>query len=170
VLPRLEDKMRAVQVARDVETTVSAYLATVTLINAGLGVAVGLAMWLLGVPNPALWGALAAVFNFIPYLGSIVMAGILTIVSAGTFSDVGQIFLTPAVFLTLTSLEGYLVTPTILGRRLALNHVAIFVSIIFWGWLWGVAGALLAAPLVAVASIIGERIPSLNPLAEFLSD
>ena len=168
VLPRLEDKRRAVEIARQTELHISTYLSTVTLINAVLGFAVGLVMWLVGMPNPALWGVLAGLLNYVPYLGSIVTAGVITIVSILTFEDLGRALVAPVLYFAINFLEGSFVTPMVLGRRLTLNPVVVFVGIVFWGWLWGIPGALLAVPLLAVFKILCDHIEPLSPLGEFL--
>lgn len=168
VLPRLEDKRRAVEIARQTELHISTYLSTVTLINAILGLVVALAMWLVGMPNPALWGVLAGLMNFVPYLGSIVTAGVITIVSILTFEDLGRALVPPLLYFAINFVEGSFVTPTVLGRRLTLNPVVVFVGIVFWGWLWGIPGALLAVPLLAVFKIFCDHIEPLSPLGEFL--
>jgi len=170
VLPRLEDKKIAVAIVREVRHDISHYLLTITLINAGLGLTVGIAMWWLGMPNPVLWGVMAASFNFIPYLGAVSGAVILTLVALLTFDDFGRALWVPGVFLSLTTLEGFLITPTIVGQRLTLNPVAIFIWLTFWGWLWGVPGMLLAVPLLATLKIVCDHIQPFNPVGEFLAD
>lgn len=170
VLPRLEDKKIAVTIVHEVRHDISRYLLTITMINAGLGLAVGTAMFWLGMPNPWLWGAMAGCFNFIPYLGAVASAIILTLVALLTFDGLGQALLVPSVFMGLTIVEGFLVTPTVIGHRLTLNPVAIFIWLTFWGWLWGVPGMLLAVPLLAAFKIVCDHIQPLNPLGEFLGD
>jgi predicted PurR-regulated permease PerM len=167
-LPTLEDKKRAVDIARQLQRDLSRYLATVTLINLGLGVAVGIAMYLLGLPNPMLWGVMATVLNFVPYLGAIVGILVIGLVSALTFDGVGPILLPPLVYFLLTAAEGYFVTPLILGRRLTLNPVMILLGLVFWGWLWGVVGAVLAVPMLATAKIFCDHIRPLAPVGELL--
>src|SRR5687767_2086986 len=98
------------------------------------------------MPNPVLWGVMAGCFNFIPYLGAITSAIVVTLVASITFDQMGHIILVPVVFATLTALEGMIITPTILGKRLSLNPVAIFIWLLLWGWLWGIPGTLLAVP------------------------
>jgi predicted PurR-regulated permease PerM len=168
VLPRFQDKKRAVEIIRETEEHVSTYLLTVTLVNAGLGAATGLAMYILGMPNPLLWGVMVGLLNFIPYLGATVNLIVLTLVAILTFSDLRRAFLVPAVFFGLATLEGNFVTPIILGRRLTLNPVVIFITLIFWGWMWGIAGALLAVPMLSTLKIICDRIEPLAPIGEFL--
>jgi predicted PurR-regulated permease PerM len=127
-------------------------------------------MFLLGMPNPVLWGVMAGSLNFIPYLGAITSATILTLVALLTFEEVGRAVVVPLVFVVLTSLEGLIVTPTVVGRRLSLNPVAIFIWLIFWGWLWGIAGTLLAVPLLAVLKIVCDHVKPLAAVGEFLGD
>ncbi|HUP00648.1 MAG TPA: AI-2E family transporter [Gemmatimonadota bacterium] len=168
VLPRLRDKKAAIEIARATEHHISTYLATITLINIGLGVVVGIALSLAGMPNPILWGVSAGLLNYIPYLGAIVMLGVLALVSFVTFEDLGRALVGPLVYLAINSLEGYLVTPALLGRRLLLNPVVIFLGLIFWGWMWGISGALLAVPLLATFKIFCDHIEPLSPIGEFL--
>lgn len=168
VLPTLGHRKQAVEIARRIEADVSKYLFTITSINLGLGVAVALGMYLAGMPNPTLWGGMAALFNFVPYLGALVAAGILFLAALTTFDSIGFAFGVVAIFGTLTALEGYLITPLVLGRRLTLNPVAVFLGIIFWGWLWGVFGAVLAVPILATVKILCDNVESLSPLGDFL--
>ncbi|HEX2162666.1 MAG TPA: AI-2E family transporter, partial [Thermoanaerobaculia bacterium] len=168
VLPTFDDKKRAVDIARALQSDISVYLSTITLINVAEGLAVGCAMYLLGMPNPVLWGVLATVLNFIPYLGAAVGIAIVALVAALTFDNPLQMVLPPLVYLALTSAEGYLFTPTILGRRLTLNPVVILLGLIFWGWLWGIAGAVLAVPMLASFKIFCDHIEPLAPIGEFL--
>ncbi len=168
VLPSLADKKRAVDVARQIETEVSTYLATITVINLILGVAVWGVMTLIGLPNPLLWGALAAVTNYIPYLGAIFMIAVLAMVGFLTFPDLPHALMPPGAFIGLNILESYLLTPLILGRRLTLNPVVIFLGLTFWGWIWGITGAVLAVPIMVVVKIICDHSESLAPVGEFL--
>ena len=168
VLPRLEDKRRAVEIARQTELHISTYLSTVALINTVLGIVVALAMWLVGMPNPALWGVLAGLLNFVPYLGPIVTAGVILVVSLLTFESLGRALVAPILYFAINFTEGSFVTPTVLGRRLTLNPVVVFVGLVFWGWLWGIPGALIAVPLLAMFKILCDHIEPLSPIGEFL--
>ena len=170
VMPRLREKRAVVAVARDVERHISAYLFGFTLNNAILGCAVTAALYYLGMPNPALWGILAALFNFIPYAGAVVTAAILTLASLTTFNDVSKTVSIVGTFMVLTTLEGFLMQPLILGRRLSLNPVAILVSVLIWGWLWGIPGALLAVPMLAVAKIVADAVEPFRPIGELLGN
>jgi predicted PurR-regulated permease PerM len=168
VLPKFEDKKRAVLIMREIEDHISKYLITVAMINCGLGVAAGIAFWLLGLPNPALWGALAFVLNFIPYVGSLTGIGIVTIVSIATFPHLGHALLAPACYLGIGVVEGNFVSPYVMGRRMLLNPVVIFVGITFWGFLWGILGIFLAVPMLVMFKIFCDHIEPLAPIGEFL--
>ena len=170
VLPRLEDKRRAVEIARQVERDISAYLSTVTMINLGLGAAVAIAFTLLRVPNPLLWGAMVAVLNYVPYLGPIVDYSVFLMVGLLTFNGIWHMLLPAGTFLVLNVLEAYVFTPLVLGRRLTLNPVMLFVGLTFWGWIWGIVGAILAVPIMAVCKIFCDHIEPLAPIGEFLGD
>lgn len=156
--PRLADKQRAAEMAHQIETEISTYLLTVTLVNAALGAAVALAMAALGVPDPLLWGVMVGLFNFIPFLGDIASFAVLTVVGLLTFDDLWQCMLVPGIFALLTAVEGYLVTPLIVGRRLSLNPAVIVLSVLFWGWMWGIVGGLLAVPILVVLKTFYERL------------
>lgn len=168
VLPRLQDKRRAVEIARQTELHISTYLSTVTLINVGLGVLVGLAMWALGLPNPALWGVVAGLLNYVPYIGAMVTLVVIGVVSILTFEDLGRAAIAPIVYFAINFTEGSLVTPMVVGRRLTLNPVVVFAGLVFWGWLWGIPGALLAVPLMATFKILCDHLEPLAPIGEFL--
>jgi predicted PurR-regulated permease PerM len=166
--PQLSDKKRVVAAMRQIETDVSRYLLTVSAINTGLGVAVGAVLYLLGVPNAALWGVLAALSNFVPYAGALVMAVVIGAVGVLTFDEPARMFAPALAFVSLTTIEAYLVTPIVLGRRLTMSPVAVFLSVTVWSWLWGVPGALIAVPLLAAAKIVAQHVPRLEPLARIL--
>jgi predicted PurR-regulated permease PerM len=167
VLPTFKDKKRAVEIAREIESNISTYLFTVTLINAGVGVAVGAGVWLLKMPNPVLWGVIACVLTYVPYLGALVGIGILGLAALLVFDDLGHALAVPGVYLVVSFLEGNFVTPLVLGRRLTLNPVVIFVGILFWFFLWGIPGALLAVPILAVFKIVCDHVDTLAPIGEF---
>ncbi|MDQ3697728.1 MAG: AI-2E family transporter [Gemmatimonadota bacterium] len=168
VLPHFEDKRTAVQIARKTESSISTYLLTATAVNIGEGIVVAVAMYLLGMPNPALWGALVVVLEFIPYLGAIVTIGVLSLAALTTFDTVGHALLVPATFFIINLVHANFVIPLFLGRKLTLNPVAVFVGLAFWWWIWGIAGAFIAVPLLAALKIFCDHIESLAPFGEFL--
>ena len=168
VLPQLTDKKTAVLIARETETSISTYLSTVLLINLAEGIVVGAAMFAVGMPNPVLWGVLAALFEFIPYLGAATMIAILTLAGLLTFPTVGHALLAPASFLAVSVIQANFLSPLLLGRRLTLNPVAIFVGLALWYFIWGVPGAFMAVPLLAAFKIFCEHIESLASIGEFL--
>jgi predicted PurR-regulated permease PerM len=168
VMPTFGDKRVALTVARQIQVEISRHLLTITIINAVLGVAVAMSMRVLGMPNPVLWGVMATLLNYVPYLGALTGVAVLCLAALGQFDELGRALLVPSVYLALTALEGSFVTPTVLGQRLRLNPVAIFVGLLFWGWLWGVPGAMLAVPILVAFKIVCDHYEPLAPVAEFL--
>jgi predicted PurR-regulated permease PerM len=168
VLPQLRDKKKAVAIARETEASISTYLLTVTLVNIGLGLTVAAVMFLLEMPNPLLWGALAALAEFIPYLGATALLAVLSLAGLVTFQQLGHALLIPAAYLGVNVLQSQVISPLILGRRLTLNPVAIFIGLVFWWWIWGVPGAFIAVPLIATFKIFCDHIEALAPIGEFL--
>ncbi|HSV27907.1 MAG TPA: AI-2E family transporter, partial [Candidatus Omnitrophota bacterium] len=140
----------------------------VTLVNIGLGVVTALVMWALGVPNPALWGVVAAILNYVPYAGAMLNVVILAVVGLLSFDELWRGMLPAAAFLGLTTLESDVLTPTMVGRRLTLPPMVVFLSLLVWGWIWGVAGALLAVPILVILKVAADYSETLRPLAPFL--
>jgi predicted PurR-regulated permease PerM len=169
LLPTLSDKKAAVGIAHDIESHISRYLFTITAINVGLGLAVGSAVGLLGLPNPVMWGVMVALLNFVPYLGALTGIICMTIGATLSFDSLGYAFVFPAVYLTLGVIEGSFITPWVMGRSLTLNPVIILLSLTFWGWMWGIVGIILAVPILAAFKIFCAHIKPMEPLAEFLS-
>jgi predicted PurR-regulated permease PerM len=170
VLPVFRDKRTAVRVTAEVQRAVTRYLGTTLLINLGQGVAVGLALWGLGLPHPWLWGGLTVVLEFIPYLGAAAMIGLLAVAAVGQFATLGRILLVPGSYLVITTLQNNLVSPVVYGQRLRLNPVAVFVGVLFWWYVWGIAGAFLAVPFFATLKIVADHVEGLAPLATFLGE
>lgn len=168
ILPTLQDKKRAVEIVREIESRLARYLLTISGINLALGMTVGLSMHLLGMPNALLWGVMAAVLTFIPYLGHMIGVGVVTLVAAVTFDDLGRILTVGGVYWALAVIEGTLVNPMILGRRLELNPVIIVIGLMVWGWIWGIGGAFVAVPLMVAVKIFCDHIEPLAPIGEFL--
>ncbi len=170
VLPQFQDKKKAVRIARETEAQISVYLFTSTLINLAVGIVTWGALSLVGMPNPVLWGVIAAVLNFVPYVGAVVNMAILALASLVTFETTSQALIPPAIFLGINIIEGNLVTPMILGKRMRLNTVALFIGFVFWLYLWGIAGGVLAVPMMATFKILCDHIESLASIGEFLGD
>ena len=169
VMPTFGDRRQAMRIAYDIERKLSRYLFTITFINAGLGVAVGVAMMLVGMPNPLLFGVLAFALNFVPYLGAVTGLVIAFVVGLLSFPLPGSALIAAMAYFALTTIEGQLVTPYFVGRRLEMNTVVVFVSITFWAWLWSVMGMLLAVPILVTIRAFCEHIPSLEPVGKFLA-
>lgn len=168
-MPRFGDKKRSIRIARDIERKLSRYLFTITLINACLGLAIGIGMWWLDMPNPILLGVIAFLLNYIPYVGAVAgvaIAGLVGLVSLPTAWDA---LVVAGVYLALTSIEGQIVTPIFVGRNLQLNTVVVFLSVTFWAWLWSGVGMLVATPLLVTIRVFCEHIPSLEGVGLFLS-
>lgn len=170
VLPNLKDKKTAVRIVRETESQVSTYLVVTTLINIGVGVVTGVALAVLGMPNPILWGVIAGVLNFVPYVGGLVNTVILALAAFLSFEETGRALLVPIVFTVINILEGNLITPWILGRKMRLNTVAVFVGLVFWWYVWGIPGAIMAVPIMATIKIACDHIDSLRPVGEFLAE
>ncbi len=167
--PKFGDKKRALKIVYGIERSVSRYLLLVTLINAGLGLSVGVAMWAIGMPQPVVWALIAFLFNYLPYAGTVAGVALVGAVAIVSFDSLTQAMLAPALFLLATTIESQFVTPVVLGRRLELNTVSVFVTVVFWGWLWGIAGALMAVPFLVCLKVICDNVESLNTLGTFLS-
>jgi predicted PurR-regulated permease PerM len=168
VLPNLGEKRKAVQIARETEASISRYLLTAAVINAGEAAIVTGVMYLFHMPSPFLWGALVLCLEFIPYLGAFTMCVILTVAAVTTYDSVGHALLVPASFLLINLIQGNLVSPTLLGHRLSLNPVAIFIGLAFWFTVWGIPGAFVAVPMLAAFKIFCDHIESLASVGEFL--
>lgn len=170
VMPTFHDKKRAMKIARDIERKLSRYLLTITIINAGLGTAVATAMWLVGMPNPIVFGVIAFVFNFVPYLGALAGICITIVVGLVSFPWFGWGLLAGACYLGLATIEGQIVTPYFVGRSLKLNTVVVFIAVSFWAWLWSAIGMIVAVPLLVALRTFCEHIPALAGYGDFLSE
>jgi predicted PurR-regulated permease PerM len=165
--PELHLKKDIVLATHSAQHELSTYMITITIINSVLGLLLATVLWLLGVAEPLLWGAIAGILNFIPFVGPTLVIMILTVVGFGHFTTVLPALAVPAAFVVLNALEE-LITPQIVGHRLALDPIVVFLALMLCAWLWGPAGLLLAMPLLTCARIIAERIPSWSPLAKLL--
>ena len=153
-----ESRLRTLRILNAIEEHLGGYLLTVTMINLGVGTATGIICAVTGTPNPAGLGALAATLNFFPIIGPVAMFVILTAVGAVTFSTIGAGLIAPLSFVGLVFLEGHFITPAIIGRRLELNALAVFIALAFWTWLWGPMGGFLSSPLLIVALILRDHL------------
>jgi predicted PurR-regulated permease PerM len=151
-------RLRTLRILNEIEEHLGGYLATVTMINAGVGIATGLICVVAGMPNPAGLGALAATLNYIPIIGPVAMFAVLVVVGLVAFPTLSGAMVAPMLFTALTFFEGHFITPTIIGRRLALNALAVLLALAFWTWLWGPMGGFLSSPLLIVALILKEHL------------
>lgn len=168
VLPRFKDKRQAVDIVQQVEHDISAYLITISAINFMVGIATGVAMHFYGLGDAILWGAVAFMLNYVPILGPMVGVGLFGLVGLLSFDSLEFALLPAGIYLLIHVIEGEFITPLILARRLTLNPVIIILSLIFWYWMWGVPGAILAVPILAIVKIICDRIKPLMAVGHFL--
>lgn len=166
---RLTDKEKARRILRGIEREISTYLLSITLINAGLGVAVGLSLWALGMPNALLWGVAAALLNYIPYAGPLAGMALMGFAAFITFDSLAQALAVPAIYLFWNVVESQFVTPSVLGRRHTLNAAVVFVAIVFWGWMWGVIGAVLAVPILVILNTCFAQSEHLRKFSYFIN-
>ena len=144
-------RLRALRIMNDIERNLTGYLSVVAVINLTMGVLGGLIAWAVGLPDPLAWGVLAFVLNFIPYLGSLLMEGAMFMVGLVAFPTLTHALIAPLLYLACATLEGEIVTPSVVGRRFTLNPLLVFLALVFWAWLWGPVGAFLAAPLLIMS-------------------
>jgi predicted PurR-regulated permease PerM len=164
ILPRFKSKRQVVEISQQIERDISVYLITITIMNALVGVATALAMWLTGVGDPILWGTVAFLLNYLPILGTALGALIFLFAGLLTHDTLWQALLPAGLYVGLHLVEGETVTPMLLARRFTLNPVLIIISLVFWFWMWGVPGMILSMPMLAITKIICDR---LQPLAAF---
>jgi predicted PurR-regulated permease PerM len=168
ILPRFKNKRQAVDISQQIESDVSAYLFTITIMNLAVGVATGTVMALCGVGDPMLWGTVAFLLNYIPILGP--MIGVVVFLLAGLLSidSLWGAFLPAGLYLLIHLVEGETVTPMLLARRFTINPVLVILSLVFWYWMWGVPGAVLSTPMLAITKIISDRIRPLMAFGHFM--
>jgi predicted PurR-regulated permease PerM len=168
ILPRFSSKRQVVEIDQQIERDISAYLVTITIMNAAVGIAVAMAMWLTGVGDPILWGTVAFLLNYVPILGPVL--GVLIFLLAGllTHDVLWQALLPAGLYLGIHLIEGETVTPMLVAKRFTLNPVLVIISLVFWFWLWGVPGAILSFPMLAIAKIVCDRVKSLAAFGHFL--
>jgi predicted PurR-regulated permease PerM len=170
VVPGPDEKRTASDVLHQTESIVARYLVVTALINLVQAIAVGLAMWAIGMPDPLMWGLLTFTLEFIPYLGGAINVALLLVTGFTTFSGTGQILLGPALYLVITTLQNNVISPYAYGDRLKLNPLAGMICVLFWWFIWGIAGAFLAIPIAATMKVLGDEVPRLAPLGELLGE
>jgi predicted PurR-regulated permease PerM len=167
IMPRFSDKKRAVEIINEIEDSISGYLLRITVINAGLALLTGLGFYLCGVPVPALWGVIAFCFNFVPFIGPLCAGAIFFMVGLFTF-DGWRMVLPVGIYTCLVLIEGQVITPSVMARRFSLNPVAVVVSLVFWFWMWGTPGVLLAVPILAAFKVVCDHVGPLNAVGHLL--
>jgi predicted PurR-regulated permease PerM len=168
ILPRFKDKRQAVDLSQQIEDNVSAYLVTITLMNAAVGVATGLVMWACGVGDPVLWGVVAFFLNYLPIMGPLLGVVLFVFVGLLETPTLWQSLVPAGLYFLIHVLEGETITPMLLARRFTLNPVLVIISLIFWFWMWGVPGAILSVPMLAITKIICDGVKPLNAIGHFL--
>lgn len=168
ILPRFKDKRQAVDLSQQIEDNISAYLVTITLMNAAVGVGTALVMWVCGVGDPVLWGVIAFFLNYLPIMGPLL--GVLLFVFVGLLETptLWQSLVPAGLYFLIHILEGETITPMLLARRFTLNPVLVIISLIFWFWMWGVPGAILSVPMLAITKIVCDGVKPLNAIGHFL--
>jgi predicted PurR-regulated permease PerM len=151
-------RLRTLKILNDIEHNLTGYLSIVAMINVAVGLCGGAAAWIAGLPDPLAWAVLGFILNFIPYIGALIMEAALFMVGLVTFQTLTHALVAPAIFLVLATLEGHFITPSIMGRTLTLNPLTVFLSLIFWTWLWGPIGAFLAVPLLIMALVVIDHL------------
>ncbi|WP_288944628.1 AI-2E family transporter [uncultured Marinobacter sp.] len=165
----IEQRKTVLRMTHESQHQIAQYLGVLGLSNLVVGTTTGLICWAVGLPDPAVWGLVAGLARFIPYLGNILSISLLTIVSVVSLDELWMMAVAPLGFLGLTTLVGLFIEPWIHGFRMAINPVIIFVSIFFWGWLWGPVGVLLAVPLMTVIQVVLKQIPKLRPVYKVIA-
>ncbi|HEY0222910.1 MAG TPA: AI-2E family transporter [Pseudolabrys sp.] len=156
-----EARLRTLKIMNDIEHNLTRYLSMVAMINISVGFAAGIIAFAVGLPNPIAWGLLGFIFNFIPYIGALLMEAGLFFVGLVTFPALTHVLIAPLVYAAFATLEGYFIAPSLIGRRLTLNPLAVFLSLVFWTWLWGPVGAFLAVPLLIMGLVaFGHLFPA----------
>jgi len=159
-----ESRLRTLKIINDVERNLTNYLSVVAVINFAVGLMAFLIAYIVGLPNAVAWGVLGFILNFIPYIGALLMEAVLLAVGLVTFPTLTEALVAPLLYFGFTTLEGHFITPSIMGRQLTLSPLTVFLSLIFWSWLWGPMGAFLAVPLLIVALVaINHLFPDDEP-------
>lgn len=168
ILPRFGSKRQVVDISQQIESDISAYLVTITIMNAAVGIAMALVMWLTGMGDPIFWGTVAFLLNYVPILGPVLGVAIFLLAGMLSSDPLWQALLPAVLYLGVHLIEGETVTPMLLARRFTLNPVLVIISLVFWFWMWGIAGAILSVPMLAVTKIVCDRIRPLAAFGHFL--
>jgi predicted PurR-regulated permease PerM len=168
ILPRFKSKRQVVEISQQIERDISAYLVTITILNAAVGIAMALAMWLTGVGDPILWGTVAFLLNYVPILGTALGMAVFLLAGLLTNDALWQALLPAGLYIVLHLIEGETVTPMLLAKRFTLNPVLVVISLVFWFWMWGIPGAMLSVPMLAITKIICDRVRPLAAFGHFL--
>jgi len=168
ILPSFGNKRQAVEIAQQIQSDISAYLVTITAMNALVGVATGFVMWSTGAGDPVLWGTVAFMLNFAPILGPVAGMIIFLLVGLLTIDKIWQALLPCALYASIHLIEGEIVTPMLLARRFTLNPLLVILSLVFWFWMWGIPGAILSVPMLAIVKIVCDRIRPLAALGHII--
>jgi predicted PurR-regulated permease PerM len=164
ILPRFKDKRQAVDISQQIEADISAYLTTITVMNLGVGVATGIVTAACGVGDPVLWGTVAFLLNYVPILGPLIGVTILAFAGLLSIETLWLAFVPAGVYVLIHVIEGETITPMLLAKRFTINPVLVILALVFWYWMWGILGAILAVPMLAIAKIVCDRV---QPLAAF---
>lgn len=168
--PTLAKKRVTVQILDEINNQIESFIKVQVITSLVVAVATGLALWMFGVDNFAMWGLLAGLFNSIPYLGPLLVTGGLALVAFMQFNDIARSLYVSGVAFAITSLEGFLLTPMMMGRAAQMNPVAIFVGLLFWSWMWGVWGTILAVPILMMFKSVCDHVEDLQPIGELLGE
>jgi predicted PurR-regulated permease PerM len=168
--PTFTKKRITLQILEEIADQIERFLLVQLLVGAIVGVATGLALWWFGISRPVFWGVVAGVLNTIPYFGPIAVSAALGLVGFMEFNSLTQAAWVAGVALAITSLEGWLLTPALMGRVAQMNHVAVFAGLLFWSWMWGVWGLLLAIPMMVVVKAVCDRVEEFRPIGRFLGE
>ena len=168
ILPRFKDKRQAVHISQQIEADISAYLATITLMNLGVGVATGIVTAACGVGDPVLWGTVAFLLNYVPILGPLIGVTILGFAGLLSIETLWLAFVPAGVYVLVHVIEGETITPMLLAKRFTINPVLVILSLVFWYWMWGILGAILAVPMLAIIKIVCDRIAPLASFGHFI--
>lgn len=164
ILPTRTARLTTLKILSDIERNTTVYFGTFTVVNICLGIVTTIMAYAVGLPNPMLWGVLAAVLNYIPYIGVAVMVGVLFLIGLFTFTTTSQALIAPLIYVGITTIEGHFLTPTLMGRRMTMNPFAVFLAIGFWTWMWGPIGAFVSVPILMTATVIFRHLkPVDNP-------